>query len=45
VEVITKRLEPHLNHALRNQLIINIFNILHREIAETRSNSLKLAET
>ena len=36
---------PHFYHALCNSLIINVFNILHREIAETRSNSLKLAET
>ena len=38
VEVITEKLEPHLNHTPRNKLIINEFNILHREIAETRSN-------
>ena len=32
VEVITKRLEPYLNHVPRNQLIINVFNGLHREV-------------
>ena len=32
VEVITEKLEPHLNYVPRNSLIINEFNILHREI-------------
>ena len=32
VEVITEEFEPHLNHVLRNSLIINGFNILHREV-------------
>ena len=32
VEGITEKLEPHLNHVPRNSLIINEFNILHREI-------------
>ena len=32
VEVITEKLEPHLNHAPRNSLIINEFNILYREM-------------
>ena len=32
VEVNTERFEPHLNHVLCNSLIINEFNILHREI-------------
>ena len=32
VEVITEKLEPHLNHVSRNLLNINKFNILHREI-------------
>lgn len=33
VEVITEILEPHLNHVLCNSLIINEFDILHREVA------------
>ena len=32
VEVITVKFEPHLNHALRNSLITNEFNILHRQV-------------
>ena len=32
VEVITEKLEPHLNHVPRNSLIINEFNILHRKV-------------
>ena len=33
VEVITEKLEPYLNHVPHNSLIINEFNILHREVA------------
>ena len=36
VEVITEEFEPHLNHVQNNSLIINEFNILHREIAVNR---------
>ena len=32
VEVITDKLEPHLNHVPRNPLIINVFKTLHRQI-------------
>ena len=32
VEVITEKLEPHLNHVPRNSLIINEFNILRRKV-------------
>ena len=32
VEVITGKFEPLLNHVPRNSLIINEFNILHREV-------------
>lgn len=31
VEVITGKLEPHLNHVLHNSLILNVFNILHQK--------------
>ena len=36
MEVNTGEFEPHLNHVLRNSLIINVFNILHREITGKR---------
>ena len=32
VEVNTERFEPHLNHGHDNLLIVNEFNILHREM-------------
>ena len=34
VEVNTGEFEPHLNHVPRNRLIINEFNILHREMID-----------
>ena len=36
VEVITIKFEPHLNHASCNLLIINEFNILHRQVTTSR---------
>ena len=37
--------EPYLNHGICNYLNIKKLQKVHRKIAETRSNSLKLAET
>ena len=40
VEVNTERFEPHLSHALSNSLIINEYNILHREVVGMSTYSI-----